>query len=155
MAARLATALILSAAAAEAASAPELDAAVAAAQGFPVVTPQPSSAAGKRARLASAAAPGSATKAIVLVVADDLGYSDLGYRGSQIATPVIDHLALHGVRIRAANSRRGRARQLGRGAARPPCVLLAPPLAAPQPDDSRTSHCICMQSSGRYIPPPG
>ena len=27
------------------------------------------------------------------------GYSDLGYRGSGISTPVIDHLALHGVRM--------------------------------------------------------
>jgi arylsulfatase len=73
--------------AAAAASGPAaLDAAVAAAQGFPVASPLPRSEA-------------SATKAVLRVVADDLGYSDLGYRGSQIATPVIDHLALHGVRL--------------------------------------------------------
>ena len=40
------------------------------------------------------------TQAVVLVVADDLGYADLGYTGSQIETPVLDHLALNGVRLR-------------------------------------------------------
>src|SRR3954452_8276210 len=33
---------------------------------------------------------------IVLIVADDLGYSDLGCFGSEIATPHIDALASHG-----------------------------------------------------------
>ena len=33
---------------------------------------------------------------IVLIVADDLGYSDLGCFGSEISTPNIDSLAQHG-----------------------------------------------------------
>jgi arylsulfatase A-like enzyme len=36
---------------------------------------------------------------IVLVVADDLGYSDLGCYGGEIATPNLDALALGGVRL--------------------------------------------------------
>ena len=36
------------------------------------------------------------TTNIVLIVADDLGYSDLGCFGSEISTPNIDSLALHG-----------------------------------------------------------
>jgi arylsulfatase A-like enzyme len=36
---------------------------------------------------------------ILLVVADDLAYSDLGSFGGEIATPNIDHLAKHGIRL--------------------------------------------------------
>ncbi len=36
---------------------------------------------------------------IVLIVADDLGNADLGYRGSQIRTPNIDRLAADGMRL--------------------------------------------------------
>jgi arylsulfatase len=36
---------------------------------------------------------------IVLILADDFGYSDLGCYGSEIATPNIDHLAAQGVRF--------------------------------------------------------
>ena len=40
----------------------------------------------------------SATKPnIWLIVADDLGYGDLGYTGSDVKTPVIDALATTGV----------------------------------------------------------
>lgn len=36
---------------------------------------------------------------VLLVVADDLGYGDLGYLGSEIKTPTIDRLAAQGVRF--------------------------------------------------------
>lgn len=36
---------------------------------------------------------------IVYILADDLGFADLGYRGSDIATPNIDNLAAGGVRL--------------------------------------------------------
>ena len=36
---------------------------------------------------------------ILLIVADDLGYSDIGVFGSEIATPNIDALAAEGVRL--------------------------------------------------------
>ncbi|MGC3958369.1 MAG: arylsulfatase [Verrucomicrobiota bacterium] len=36
---------------------------------------------------------------IVLILADDLGYSDIGCFGSEIATPNLDHLAQTGVRL--------------------------------------------------------
>ena len=36
-------------------------------------------------------------KNIIIILADDLGYSDLGYFGSEISTPNIDDLAEKGV----------------------------------------------------------
>jgi hypothetical protein len=36
---------------------------------------------------------------ILLIVADDLGYSDLGCNGGEIDTPYINRLALEGVRF--------------------------------------------------------
>ena len=46
-----------------------------------------------------ALAYGQGTKPnIVVIVADDLGNADLGYRGSDISTPNIDQLAKGGVR---------------------------------------------------------
>ena len=36
---------------------------------------------------------------IVLIMADDLGWGDVGYHGSEIATPHIDCLAHSGVRL--------------------------------------------------------
>ena len=36
---------------------------------------------------------------IVIILADDLGYADLGYRGGQVKTPNIDKLAAEGVRL--------------------------------------------------------
>jgi arylsulfatase A-like enzyme len=44
-----------------------------------------------------AAAPSPKAQAVLLVVADDLGYADLGYTGSNISTPTLDDLAAHGV----------------------------------------------------------
>ena len=36
---------------------------------------------------------------IILIMADDLGWNDLGYQGSEIRTPAIDRLAEEGVRL--------------------------------------------------------
>src|SRR4051812_43843867 len=47
--------------------------------------------------LAQAAAP--ARPNIILILADDMGYSDLGCYGSEIATPNLDKLAQSGVRF--------------------------------------------------------
>jgi arylsulfatase len=52
--------------------------------------------------LAGAAAAGGAAKQpnIILMMADDMGFSDLGCYGGEIATPNIDRLASRGVRFR-------------------------------------------------------
>ena len=44
-------------------------------------------------------APGQLQPNIVLIVADDLGYSDIGAFGAEIATPRLDRLAASGVRL--------------------------------------------------------
>ncbi len=49
--------------------------------------------------LSSAAAPPTARPNIVLILADDLGFSDLGCYGSEIATPNLDKLAAGGLRF--------------------------------------------------------
>ena len=36
---------------------------------------------------------------IVLIMADDLGFSDIGCYGSEIKTPALDDLASHGLRF--------------------------------------------------------
>ncbi len=61
--------------------------------------------AGKRAaRIApllltfAAAAPGAGPN-ILLMMADDLGWNDVGYNGSEIETPAIDRLAAEGLRL--------------------------------------------------------
>ena len=36
---------------------------------------------------------------IVLIVADDYGFHDIGYHGSQIQTPTLDKLAADGVKL--------------------------------------------------------
>jgi arylsulfatase len=45
------------------------------------------------------AGPSSSRPNILLIVADDLGYSDLGSYGGEIRTPVLDQLAQQGVRF--------------------------------------------------------
>src|SRR5262245_14053922 len=59
--------------------------------------------AGFAALLFSAAASASQPRAerpnIVLILADDMGFSDLGCYGSEIATPNLDRLAAGGLRF--------------------------------------------------------
>lgn len=49
--------------------------------------------------LSAQSAKGGRRPNIVLIMADDLGYSDIGCYGSEIKTPNIDHLAKSGVRF--------------------------------------------------------
>ena len=51
------------------------------------------------ALLLSAAPVDAARPNIVVILADDLGFADLGCYGSEIATPHIDQLAAHGLRF--------------------------------------------------------
>ena len=51
------------------------------------------------AATAGVAAPGRHRPNILLIVADDLGYSDLGGYGGEIDTPVLDSLAANGLRF--------------------------------------------------------
>ena len=46
-----------------------------------------------------AARPGQARPNVVLILADDMGFSDLGCYGSEIATPNLDQLARNGLRF--------------------------------------------------------
>ena len=47
----------------------------------------------------SAANPAGPKPNIVVIMADDMGYSDLGCMGSEIATPNLDGLAANGLRF--------------------------------------------------------
>jgi arylsulfatase A-like enzyme len=47
----------------------------------------------------SAKTPGNAPTNVLFIVADDLGWADVGYHGSQIMTPNIDGMARNGVRF--------------------------------------------------------
>ena len=47
----------------------------------------------------SSAAPAATKPNILVILADDLGYSDLGCYGSEIATPNLDQLAANGLRF--------------------------------------------------------
>ncbi len=49
--------------------------------------------------LEQAARAASPRPHIVYILADDLGFADLGYRGSDIATPNIDRLAAGGLKL--------------------------------------------------------
>jgi arylsulfatase len=44
-------------------------------------------------------APGADRPNVLLILADDLGYSDLGCYGGEIATPNLDSLATGGLRF--------------------------------------------------------
>ena len=48
---------------------------------------------------AAAAAVAAERPNILLILADDLGYSDLGSFGGEIATPNLDELAAHGLQL--------------------------------------------------------
>ena len=48
---------------------------------------------------ASLAAPAAAAPNIVIVIADDMGWGDVGFHGSEIRTPELDRLAAGGVRF--------------------------------------------------------
>lgn len=37
---------------------------------------------------------------IIVILADDMGYSDMGYYGGEVHTPNLDHLAQNGLRYR-------------------------------------------------------
>src|SRR3954468_20714467 len=45
-------------------------------------------------------ASGDSRPNIVLILADDLGYSDIGCYGGEVATPNLNYLAANGVRFR-------------------------------------------------------
>ena len=45
------------------------------------------------------AAPAPARPNVLIILADDLGYSDLGSYGGEIPTPVLDQLAKNGLRF--------------------------------------------------------
>ena len=49
--------------------------------------------------LAACAATGQERPNILLIMADDLGWGDVGYNGAEIRTPTIDRLAAEGVRL--------------------------------------------------------
>src|SRR5688500_10610012 len=51
------------------------------------------------APLAAADRPGAKRPNIVVIMADDMGFSDLGCYGSEIATPNLDRLAARGLRF--------------------------------------------------------
>ncbi len=56
------------------------------------------------AGISSGAAPSSSRPNIILVVADGIGYSDLGCYGGEAQTPYLDYLASHGARCSQAYS---------------------------------------------------
>jgi arylsulfatase len=65
----------------------------------------------------SAQAPASAAAPrpnIVFILADDLGFSDLGCYGGEIATPNLDALAASGLRFTQFTTRRGAGRRAPR-----------------------------------------
>ena len=45
------------------------------------------------------AAPASARPNVMIIIADDLGWKDVGYNGSEISTPNIDRLATDGIEL--------------------------------------------------------
>ena len=49
--------------------------------------------------LAAWTATGQERPNILLIMADDLGWGDVGYNGAEISTPTIDRLAAEGVRL--------------------------------------------------------
>ena len=53
--------------------------------------------------------PTSRQPNILLIVADDLGYSDIGSFGGKIATPTLDRLAQEGLRLEGEIERSARA----------------------------------------------
>jgi len=68
----------------------------------PALAAQGEDAASSRSRPNAADAPGlvpAAPDNILIILVDDMGFSDLGAFGSEVATPNLDRLALGGVRL--------------------------------------------------------
>ena len=72
---------------------------------------------------------------VVLILVDDMGFSDVGCYGSEIATPNIDRPRRGGVRFSQFTTRRAAARRARR--CLPGCIPIRPALASSPTTPSR------------------